>query len=79
MNHTYISLGSLFLAAAGIIYGLERLSSYIYWHALVTDGSGYPTEPDTFLLFSNLFVPLFLVIAIIFYIFHFKGVNKDLS
>ncbi|WP_143484620.1 hypothetical protein [Halalkalibacillus sediminis] len=57
-KNTYLILGSIFILASGLIYSIERLSSYVYWLAQTNTGS-WPTNPEisffdnTFNIYSN--------------------------
>ncbi|MFD2762489.1 hypothetical protein [Lentibacillus juripiscarius] len=43
-KNTSLILGSLFILASGLIYTIERLSSYVYWLAQINTGS-WQTNP----------------------------------
>ncbi|MDQ0177311.1 hypothetical protein [Bacillus chungangensis] len=74
---TSLYLGSIFLLTSGLLFTIERLSSYIYWFAQITTGQ-YPTYHETFSFLDNLFVPLFLLIGISFFIYYFYSKNKPI-
>ena len=64
-------LGSLFILTSGLIYTIERLSTYVYWSAQINTGK-YATIPETIPLFDNPFIALFFLIGIIFIVMSFK-------
>ena len=61
---TSILLGSLFILTSGLLFTIERLGAYVHRIAQITSGS-YPTVLEMPSLFTNLFVPLFLLIGVL--------------
>ncbi|MBW8351072.1 hypothetical protein K0H71_16725 [Bacillus sp. IITD106] len=71
-------LGSIFIVTSGLIYTIERIISMVHWSALTRTGE-YPTNPLSPSLLDNLFIPIFLLIGIIFiYVSFKKEINKVL-
>ena len=62
---TSLILGALFTLTSGLMYSVERVISIVHWSALTHTGS-YPTTPPTPSMLDNLFIPLFLLVGIIF-------------
>jgi hypothetical protein len=69
-KNTSLILGSLFILTSGLIYSIERLSSYVYWLAQTNTGS-WQTNPDVS-FFDNIFTLLFIIIGIVFIVIAFK-------
>ncbi|WP_074597787.1 hypothetical protein [Sediminibacillus halophilus] len=67
---TKLIFGLVFLLASGFLYTMERLNRYIYWFAQTSTGE-FPTNPDMQLIYQNLFIPVFLLISILFFIWYF--------
>ncbi|MCJ8008625.1 hypothetical protein ACFFF5_08405 [Lederbergia wuyishanensis] len=70
-RRTSLILGALFILASGLMYSVERVISIVHWSALTHTGS-FPTSPPPPSLLDNLFIPLFLLVGIIFIYFAFK-------
>lgn len=68
---TSLILGVIFLITGGLIFTIERLSSYVYWFAQTVTGD-FPSDPEMLSLFDNLFIPFFFLIAVISFIIFFK-------
>ncbi|MFS0689030.1 hypothetical protein AB1K89_07300 [Sporosarcina sp. 179-K 8C2 HS] len=70
-RNTSVIMGLIFILTSGLIFTIERLSSYIYWFAQKTNSSSYPTVPEP-LYFGNIFTWLFLLIGIVLLFITFK-------
>ena len=68
-----IILGSIFIMMSGLLFTIERLGAYIHRIAEITSDS-YPTELVMPSLFTNLFVPLFILIGIVLIWLAFRNV-----
>jgi hypothetical protein len=69
-KNTFLILGSLFILTSGLIYTIERLSSYVYWLAQTNTGS-WDIKPDIS-IFNNIFTLLFLIIGMLLIVIAFK-------
>lgn len=72
--HTF--LGALFIIGSGIIYELEKISTYVKWQGQITTGS-FPTNPNISFLTQSLFPPLFFIVGIIFIVLAIKNKRKS--
>lgn len=72
----YTFLGVIFIVSSGIIYGLEKISTYIYWQGQIATGK-FPTTPNLNFFTQNFFYLLFLIIGIILLVFAFSSQNKN--
>lgn len=68
-------LGTIFIISGGFFYTIERLLSYFIWigqmNAAINIGS-YPNSPQLPALFTNFFIPIFIIVGIIFFIAGYK-------
>jgi len=72
----YTLLGVIFIVGSGIVYGLEKISTYIYWQGQIATGQ-FPTTPQFNFFTQNFFYLLFLVVGIILIGVAFKIQNKQ--
>jgi len=69
----HYQIGTIFIVASGFIYTIERFISYYSWTGQMVKGD-YPTYPELPGLFTNISLPLFLVIGAISFI---RGYRKN--
>lgn len=69
-KNTKLMLGSIFILASGLIYTVERLSSYVYLLAQINTGS-WETNPSISLV-GNIYILLFIIIGLMFIVIAFK-------
>jgi len=71
-------LGTIFIITGGFIYTTERALSYFVWigqmNAALHVGN-YPSSPQLPVFFTNLFIPIFIVVGIIFFLAGYKRAN----
>jgi hypothetical protein len=73
----YYILGTVFIVTSGILYSLERFISYFAWIGQMNANTGsFPTYPDLPSLFTNVFVPTFIIIGVILFVLGCKKHNK---
>ncbi len=77
----YYLLGTVFIIAGGITYTLERGIAHLVWigqlNAIRYMGSA-PNSPQIPGLFTNVFVPLFMIIGIFFFVLAFYKHNRKI-
>lgn len=72
-------LGTVFIIAAGLIYTFERFISYFAWIGEMNANLGsFSTYPDIPGVFTNIFVPIFIIMGVIFFWSNSKDKNKEL-
>ena len=70
-----VIIGVGLIVASGILFTIERLSSYIYWLALALHNQ-YQPEPKIF-YFQNWFVWIFLGVGLLILMYAFsKEINR---
>jgi len=71
----HYQIGTIFIVASGFIYTIERFISYYLWIGQGQMQGSFPTfSADLPGLFTNIFLPLFLVIGAISFI---RGYRKN--
>lgn len=72
-------LGTVFIIAAGLIYTFERFIAYFAWIGEMNANLGsFSTYPDIPGVFTNIFVPIFIGIGVLFWVSTRKDKNKEL-
>jgi hypothetical protein len=78
----YYILGTIFLISSGFLYTIERGIAYYSWigqmNALPQIGS-YPSNPQLPGLFTNIYVPVFLIIGVAFYALAYRKRDRNNS
>ncbi|AFS78277.1 hypothetical protein Curi_c12660 [Gottschalkia acidurici 9a] len=73
----YYILGTVFIITSGILYSLERAISYFSWIGQMNaDSSSFPSYPNLPNIFTNSFVPTFIVIGVILFVLGYRKHNK---
>lgn len=75
----YYIFGTIFLISSGFLYTIERGFAYYYWVGQISAAShtgSYSTNPQLPSLFTNIYIPLFLIIGVIFYVLAYRKRNR---
>ncbi len=66
-------LGAIFIIVSGVIYTIERGMAYYTWIGQMTSHTGgYPTNPQMPGLLTNVYIPIFIIIGLVFYILGYR-------
>jgi|BarGraIncu00431A_1022009.scaffolds.fasta_scaffold34386_1 hypothetical protein len=69
----YYILGTIFIISSGFIYVVERGFAYYTWVGQLTAHlQSYSSSPQSPNLITNIYIPLFLIIGIVFYVSAYK-------
>ncbi|MBP1926515.1 hypothetical protein J2Z76_002384 [Sedimentibacter acidaminivorans] len=70
-------LGTVFIVTSGILYSIERFIAYFSWIGQMNAHTGsFPTYPDLPSIFTNIFVPAFIIMGVILFILGYRKHNK---
>lgn len=70
----YYAFGSIFIIVSSFLYSFERFISYYEWIGIINSDKGmYPASPDLPGILTNIFIPIFIIIGIIFIIKGYKS------
>ena len=73
-------LGTVFIIAGGVLYSLERFIAYFAWIGqMIADPGYYSSSPHLPGVLTNIFVPLFIIIGVLFFIFNYKKSTQTKS
>ena len=71
-------LGTIFIISSGFIYVIERGIAYYSWIGQKMSHTGsFETNPQLPSLFTNIYIPTFLVIGIVFYVIGYRKRNNQ--
>ena len=74
----YYILGTIFLISSGFLYTIERGIAYYYWigqMSVVSHTGSYSTNPQLPRLFTNIYIPIFLIVGVVFYVLAYRKRN----
>lgn len=71
-------LGTIFIISSGFLYVIERWIAYYSWIGQMATRTGsYLTYPQLPSLFTNMYIPIFLILGIVFYILPYRKRNNS--
>ncbi|MBW9157321.1 hypothetical protein LGL55_07260 [Clostridium tagluense] len=77
---TYYILGTIFLISSAFLYEIERGIAYYSWIGQMSAHTGsYSTNPQLPSLFTNIYIPIFLIIGVVFYVLAYRKRNRNNS
>jgi len=76
----YYILGAVFIIISSVLYTIERFIAYYLWIGQMSANTGsYPTNPDLPGLFTNIFIPIFIIIGVILFVLGVKQKNNNIN
>lgn len=72
----YSILGTVFIISSGFLYSFERFIAYYGWIGTLNSNIGsHSTSPHLPGIFTNIFIPIFLIIGFVLIVKGYKNNN----